>query len=77
MPIWLRRFTFNKIKEYNENQSAQAKGKGNTTNDINQAKEILQKAKVNDPRNASAAQRSTSQIKVPDFVTSRTKASKK
>lgn len=75
MPIWLRRFTFKKVQEHYESQNKQ--NTGTSTNDINQARDILKKAQANDPRSKTAAQRSTTEVKVPDFVTSKAKASKK
>lgn len=77
MPIWLRNFTWKQLKEFYENENKPRNSKGTSTDDLNEARSILQKAQANDPRNATAAQRSTTQVKVPDFVTSRAKASKK
>ena len=75
MPIWLRKFTFKEIQTYYKEQNS--KSSGNVTNDINKAKEILQKAKSQDPRTAKSPSNPTPKVNVPDFVTSRGGASKK
>lgn len=75
MPIWLRKFTFKKIQEHYEGQNK--KNQGNSTDDINEARNILQRAKANDPRATQAHAQPRPQVNVPDFVTSKGKASKK
>jgi hypothetical protein len=73
MPIWLRNFTFKKIEAFHQDQNKQSSthstGKGNktTTNDLNQATNILKQAQKSDPRTKGSP--SPNQIKIPDFVT--------
>jgi hypothetical protein len=67
MPIWLRNFTFKKIeKHFNDLKNQNS---GTSTNDINQAKEILTKAQKQDPRNKKFQPQEHPKVKVPDFVT--------
>ena len=74
MPIWLRHFTFNRIKEHYEEKNKVSQG--TSTNDMNRAKEIMQQAQRNDPANSQKA-KYTDRVKtpnqpkvnVPDFVT--------
>ena len=75
MPIWLRKFTYKQIADYNKEQNSRQSG--NITNDINKAKEILQKAKANDPRTAQSEPQPRPKVNVPDFVTSKGGASRK
>jgi len=75
MPIWLRKFTLQKVAEHYESQNK--KSRGNTVNDMNEARSILQKAQSNDPRTAKSPPQQKPQVNVPDFVTSKGKASKK
>jgi len=78
MPIWLRKFTFKQIQEHYESQNKQSTNlKGNSTNDLNKAKEILQKAKANDPRTSQSESQPRPKVNIPDFVTSKGGASKK
>lgn len=78
MPIWLRNFTFKKIEEFYRDEqkrySNNGKGSGVTTNDINRAKELLQKAQRQDPRNNKNYE--SPKVNVPDFVTSTSKMPK-
>ena len=73
MPIWLRNFTFKRLEQFykdqNQNTGTHPTGKGSTTstNDINQATNILKKAQRSDPRSKGSP--SPNQITVPDFVT--------
>ena len=82
MPIWLRNFTFKKISDHFD-----AKNKAestNSTNDLEKGRDILKQAQRNDPSNAqknkymdkfsTSPKPSPSNIKTPDFVT--TKATK-
>ena len=75
MPIWLRNFTFKKLEQFYKEQGKQSgttthsTGRGNktTTNDLNQATNILKQAQKSDPRAKGSP--SPNQVKVPDFVT--------
>jgi hypothetical protein len=65
MPIWLRKFTFNKIKEYYDKQNKSTQDEDSWTN-----------------KSGAAAQHSSQNVKVPDFIskspqTYQTKASRK
>tara|TARA_R110000796_G_scaffold4716_5_gene18020 strand:- start:1285 stop:1536 length:252 start_codon:yes stop_codon:yes gene_type:complete len=82
MPIWLRNFTFNKIREHYSEKNKQ--NSGTSTNDLEQGRDILRKAQQSDPSNAQkhrymdkfpkSTTKPTISTKVPDFVT--TKATK-
>jgi len=78
MPMWLRKFTFKKIQEHFENQQQQNKKSNspNTTNDINEARNILKAAAANNPTQRNPKSPQQSNIKRPDFTTSKAKASK-
>ena len=80
MPIWLRKFTHKKIGDHFEERSKQAKGQ--SSNDINKAKDILKQAERNDPANANRNKyldkfpknkQAPQKRQVPDFVTSKAK----
>jgi len=78
MPIWLRKFTFKQIQEHYESQNKQSTNpKGNSTNDLNKAKDIIQKAQSSDPRVSKPNFNSNPKVNIPDFVTSKGGASKK
>lgn len=72
MPLWLRKFTFNKMNSHF--QELNSEKSGTSTNDLNEARSILQKA-----QNQSSPQQKNTQpkVKVPDFVTSTRKTSQK
>jgi len=72
MPLWLRKFTFNKIQKHFNDVNAQKSG--TSTNDINEAKSILQKAQS---QGSPQPKQSKPPVKVPDFVTSTRKTSRK
>ena len=72
--MWLRRFTFRKLREYYENQNK--KSSGTTTDDLNEARSILQKAASNRPSQPSPKPPQPISNKIPDFTTSKVKASK-
>ena len=72
MPIWLRNFTMKRISEFYEEQNKVMKGKGKggtTTNDINEARSILQKAQQQggSPASLKSNKKSTT-VKVPSHV---------
>ena len=77
MPIWLRKFTFKKIQQhFNE---ANKQNSGTSTNDINQARDILKKAEGQDPRKRGKqnqphfSQKNSPKVNIPDFVTKATR----
>ena len=75
-PIWLRKFTWKQINDYHKEQNSQ--NSGTSTNDINRAKDILQRAQSNDPRTSKPLpSQPRPKINVPDFVTSKGGASRK
>jgi len=74
MPMWLRRFTFKKLREYYDNQNK--KSSGTTTDDLNEARSILQKAASNRPSQPAPKPSQPISKKIPDFTTSKAKASK-
>ena len=77
MPIWLRNMTMKRISEFYEEQNKQMKskvkgGRGHTTDDINEARNVLKKAQK---QGGSPAQfrdhkgnKKTTSIKVPSHV---------
>ena len=77
MPIWLRNMTMKRISEFYEEQNKQMKskgkgGRGHTTDDINEARNVLKKAQK---QGGSPAQfrdhkgnKKTISIKVPSHV---------
>tara|TARA_R100000805_G_C3602957_1_gene103511 strand:- start:546 stop:782 length:237 start_codon:yes stop_codon:yes gene_type:complete len=72
MPIWLRNMTMKRISEFYEEQNKVMKGKGKggtTTNDINEARSILQKAQQQggSPASLKSNKKSTT-VKVPSHV---------
>jgi hypothetical protein len=75
MPIWLRNFTFKKMsKYYKEEQEAQSGKNPNTTNNLDKAREILQKAHKQNPKNKPSKDNNpTPQPKTPDFVSKSSK----
>jgi hypothetical protein len=73
MPLWLRKFTFNKINAYFDEQNKEKSG--TTTNDLNEARSILQKAGRQGGPSPQQSKTSNPSVKVPDFVTSTRKTS--
>ena len=73
MPMWLRKFTFKKIQDHYEQKAQQASG--TSTDDMNEMRKTLQQAQHNRP--SQPQQKSTPNVKVPDFVTTTKKASRK
>ncbi len=78
MPIWLRKFTINKIVDHYDKE--RAANQGTSTNDLEKGREILKQAQQRDPANANRAKYmdnfakpSTSNQKstIPDFVTTK------
>jgi len=81
MPIWLRNFTFNKIKTHFEEKN---KAANNTSaNDLERGRDILKQAQRSDPANAQkhkymdkfpkTSTKPTIKSNVPDFVTTKAK----
>jgi cell division protein FtsL len=78
MPLWLRKFTFNKLNIHFDEQNSQNSGgnKGDTsTNDLSEARNILQKAQKKGVPSPQQSKESNSNVKVPDFITSARKTS--
>lgn len=73
MPMWLRKFTFKKIQDHYEQKAQQASG--TSTDDMNEMRKTLQQAQQNRP--SQPQQKSSPNVKVPDFVTTTKKASRK
>ena len=73
MPLWLRKFTFNKLNSHFENQNKQKSG--TTTDDLNEARSILQKAGKRGGPSPQQSRTTKPTVKVPDFVTSNRKTS--
>lgn len=46
MPIWLRMFTFNKIKEYHDKQNEEVEKQQNTMNNKNNSKQEINKPNI-------------------------------
>ena len=75
MPIWLRHFTYKKIGDHFDEQNKA--NKGNSANDLEKGRDILKQAQRSDPANARQAKymekfdKSSPNVKVPDFVTSK------
>tara|TARA_B100000497_G_C7658790_1_gene396657 strand:- start:1093 stop:1329 length:237 start_codon:yes stop_codon:yes gene_type:complete len=78
MPMWLRKFTFKKLKEHFEKQQEQnnKSNSPNTTNDLNEARNILKKAAANNQNQPIRKSSPQNNAKRPDFTTSKAKASK-
>jgi|TARA_R110000765_G_scaffold264883_3_gene364320 hypothetical protein len=78
MPMWLRKFTFKKLQEHFEKQQQQSNKSNspNTTNDINEARNILKSAAANNPTPPNQKSPQQTNMKRPDFTTSKAKASK-
>lgn len=73
MPLWLRKFTFNKINAYFAEQNKE--NSGTTTNDLNEARSILQKAGKQGGPSPQQSKSTKPSVKVPDFITSNRKTS--
>ena len=72
MPLWLRRFTFNRIQKHfddiNEQQS------GTSPKNAEDIRKMLKQAQA---QGSPQPKQSKPQVKVPDFVTTTRKASQK
>tara|TARA_R100000541_G_scaffold56478_1_gene65919 strand:+ start:778 stop:1143 length:366 start_codon:yes stop_codon:yes gene_type:complete len=79
MPIWLRAFTWTKINDHyeKENENRKKSSNPNTTNDMNRVKEILQKAKSQNPKTPPQNKQLKNFSKPPSFPTSKLKVPKK
>ncbi|NKB47121.1 MAG: hypothetical protein GKR77_04965 [Legionellales bacterium] len=77
MPMWLRNFTYKKIVDHYEEKNKQ--NSGTSSNDLEKGRDILKQAQRNDPSNANQKKstdkfkKTSPQINVPDFVTSKAK----
>ena len=72
MPLWLRRFTFNRIQKHFDDQNAEQSG----TSPKN-AEDIRKMLKQAQAQGSPQPKQSKPQVKVPDFVTTTRKASQK
>lgn len=72
MPLWLRKFTFNKLNAHYEELNSQKSG--TSTDNLSEARSILQKAQQ---QKTPQQKKTQPKVKVPDFVTSTRKTSQK
>ena len=72
MPLWLRKFTFNRIQKHFDDVNAQQSG--TSPKDAEGIRSMLKQAQS---QGAPQPKQNKPQVKVPDFVTSTRKASQK
>jgi len=72
MPLWLRRFTFNRIQKHFNDQNEEQSGTS-----AKNAEDIRSMLKQAQAQGSPQPKQSKPQVKVPDFVTSTRKASQK